>query len=225
MGLIATETGGGKDRPLIQEGVHLAVCYLIADLGTHHSEMFDKDAHKVVIGWEIPGERGTFHIDGKDQDLPLVASKTFTLSLHKKAALRQVLEAWRGQAFTDEELKGFDLKAVLGAPCQLQIMHTKKGEKTYANIGAVMPLMKGVQAPQGETAHQWFSLSEGVDLPDHLPEWVRKEIEASKEWQAMLRAGGTDDTTTGVDTLEESHPFPPPTDADMAEQDEENLPF
>jgi len=221
MGLIATETGGGKERPLIPEGVHLGVCYLIADLGTHHSEMFDKDAHKVVIGWEIPAERGTFHIDGKDQDLPLVASKTFTLSLHKKAALRQVLEAWRGQAFTDEELKGFDLQTVLGAPCQLQIMHNKKGEKTYANIGAVMPLMKGVSAPQGETAHQWFSLSEGTDLPANLPEWITKEIQASKEWQAILRAGGTEDTTTGVDTVA----LPPPTDEDMAGQDEENLPF
>ena len=150
MSLIAKETGEKKHFDPVSAGVHLGVCSAVIDLGTHHNELFDKDAHKVLITWEIPSERIEVEKDGKKLDLPRVISKTFTLSLHAKASLRQTLEAWRGRAFTKEELNGFDLKNVLGTSCQIQVLHQEKGDKTFANVGSVMPLISGMTAPRLE---------------------------------------------------------------------------
>lgn len=69
----------------------------------------------------------------------------YTLSLNSKAKLRQHLEAWRGRKFSGEELKGFDLEKLLGANCQLQIVHSLSDNgRTYANVQAIVPLGKGM---------------------------------------------------------------------------------
>ena len=97
------------------------------------------DRHKIDIRWQID-ER-----DLKTQKRFLVMN-WYTLSLHKKATLRQHLEAWRGRKFKPEELKGFDLEKLLGANCQLQIIHTESDTgRTYANIQAIVPLSKDME--------------------------------------------------------------------------------
>jgi hypothetical protein len=39
---------------------------------------------------------------------------------------------------------GFDLEAVIGANCLLNITHNQVGDRTYANVSSVNPLMKGM---------------------------------------------------------------------------------
>jgi len=170
MALMAKSDGEGKHFDPVPEGPHIAVCYLVADLGTHHDDRYDKDTHRVLIGWEIPDERITITRDGEELDLPRVISQRYTLSLHEKANLRKDLEAWRGKRFTDKELGGFDLQQVLEVGCQLQVIHTQKEEKTYANIGALMALPKGVKAPKTENEPLWFSFQEStVERRTHGP--------------------------------------------------------
>lgn len=185
MGLKVSE-GGNFKRQLIEEGVHVARCYLIADIGTQLVSWKEEthERHKVVIGWEIPDQLGTFTIDDVEQQLPLVINKTYTMTLSTKGNLRKDLEAWRGKKFTAEELQGFDLKNILGAPCQLQVIHAEVGDKTYANIGSIMSLPKGMAAPEAVAANQWFSLDEGNDIPEDIPKWIVEKIHASKEWIA-----------------------------------------
>ena len=74
----------------------------------------------------------------------MLISKTYTASMHEKAALSKDLESWRGRAFTDEERDGFDLKKVLGQPCLLNVIHENKGGTVYANIASVSPVPKGM---------------------------------------------------------------------------------
>ena len=119
----------------VSEGVHTAVCIWVIDLGDQYSEKFDNTSRKVQLTWEIPDE--TIEIDGEQK--PRVISKEYTLSLNEKAVLRQHLEAWRGKKFSEEELKGFDLANIIGASCQLQVLHNSKG---YANEGSIMALPK-----------------------------------------------------------------------------------
>ena len=68
-----------------------------------------------------------------------------TASLSEKSALRQFIVSWRGRPLTSNELDaGFDLEKLIGANCQLQIIHQLgRDGKTYANIGAILPI-KGV---------------------------------------------------------------------------------
>lgn len=116
------------------EGLQQAVCVDIVDLGMVKTEFGDK--HMVRIIWQVPSL-------SKTGERHQVASR-YTVSLHKKAKLRQHLEMWRGKAFTPDELKGFDLEKLLGANCQMQIVHNVADEgKVYANVQAIVPCLPG----------------------------------------------------------------------------------
>jgi len=114
------------------EGLQQAVCVDIVDLGMVKTEFGDK--HMVRIVWQVPTV-------AKTGERHQVAGR-YTVSLHKKAKLRQHLEMWRGKAFTGDELKGFDLEKLLGANCQMQVVHNVADEgRVYANVQAIVPCL------------------------------------------------------------------------------------
>jgi hypothetical protein len=157
------------------EGVHQAVCVDIEDLGKLKSQYLDdkgneKWQHKIKVYWQI----GELRADGKR----FVLSKRYTLSLHEKAALRHDLEAWRGRAFTEQELRGFDVESVKGANCLLNVQHRQNADKsrTYANVVSIMPLVKGMPKMQSEGYERWMPTtatdteSQPTDeTPEHAP--------------------------------------------------------
>jgi len=183
MGLTAKDKGGGDFTP-IPEDLHLAICYGIWDIGTQFSERWEKSVHKVVIVWELPNCRGEFEKDGKKLDLPRAISKTYRISLHKKADLRKNLESWRGKQFSEEELKGFDLKKLLGVPCQIQVLHNKVDNKTYANISAITKAPAGTKL-KPENPIKFFSFEDGVDIPENTPEWIVDLIKNAEEYRGI----------------------------------------
>lgn len=129
---------GGDFKPC-PAGTHAAVCVDVVDLGMLPG--FDgKVQHKIKIVWQVDELRD----DGK----PFAVSKRYTPSLHEKASLRKDLEAWRNQQFTDEELDGWDLENIIGAPAMLQVVHVTKNGKIFANIQAIMRLPKMMSAPR-----------------------------------------------------------------------------
>lgn len=187
MGLIVKEKG--ISTPPIPEGIYQAVCYCVIDLGTHFDRKWEKDSHKLHIGWELPSERIMVDRDGVKVDLPRVISNRYTLSLGERATLRKHLEAWRGKKFTPAELEGFDIFSVLGANAQIQITHSLSadGSRTYANIGAIMAIPKTMAALKPENPPVVFSLSDcsaGDPLPA-VPEWLQEIIAESNEWKAL----------------------------------------
>jgi len=192
MPLIARGSNGGDFEP-IEAGVHIAICYAVYDLGTHEDtyQSITKLRHTISIHWELPDCRGEFERDGKKVDLPKAASQRYTLSLDPKANLRKDLEAWRGKPFTAEQIAGFEMKGLLGKACQVQIIHTHKDDKTYANVAAIMSVPKGVQVVQTpENPMVIFSLDEIDPNNPVIPETVkgsytRKLIESSEEWKAV----------------------------------------
>jgi len=186
--LIAKQTGGADFEP-VSEGVHQAVCTRIYDLGTQFNEHFGTQAHKVMITWEITDE--IIEIEG--ECAPRNISKEYTLSLHKKASLRSALEAWRSKKFTDRELDGFDLKRLIGANCQLQIIHVNKNGKTFANIAAIMALPKGSEKAEPDNGTYVYSQEDGVNIPEGTPEWIRKKIMDAEEWDTNRGTAQTAD--------------------------------
>lgn len=118
------------------EGLWQAVCVDVVDLGIVSTAWGDK--HKVEIRWQLDEVN-------KETDKRFEIRNRYTLSLSDKANLRKHLEMWRGRKFTPEELKGFDLEKLIGANCQLQIIHNLSDEgKTYANVQAIVPVSKKV---------------------------------------------------------------------------------
>lgn len=113
------------------EGLHQAVCVDVVELGVVKGPYGDKE--KVEIIWQID-------LTNEDTDRRFEVRKWYTLSLHEKANLRKDMECWRGRKFTKDELAGFDLEKLIGANCQLQVIHNITDEgKVYANVQAIVP--------------------------------------------------------------------------------------
>jgi hypothetical protein len=139
MAIMATAGGGdGKAFAPAPAGVHQAVCVDVVDLGILDViwQGLTKQQHKINVAWQIAEDRD----DGK----PFLVFKRYTLSLHEKAGLRKDLESWRGKQFTRDEELGFDIERLIGVNCLLNITHNQVGDKTYANIVSIMPLVKGM---------------------------------------------------------------------------------
>jgi len=143
MAIIARERG--KDFKPAPEGLHVGVCVDVVDLGIVDTNFGKKPMVKFV--WQIDEEN-------EETKAPFQVSRRYGLTLDKRAALRKDLESWRGRKFTKEELESFDLEKVLGAPCQIQVVHNVTDDAgTYANVQVVLPLAKGQAklAPVGYT--------------------------------------------------------------------------
>lgn len=139
MPIIAKESSGTYVNA--PAGVHRAVCCDVTDLGMVEStyDGTKKSEHKVRITWEID--------EAMDDGRLFTANRRYTLSLHEKASLRKDLDSWRGKAFEPAELKdGFDLEKLIGACCQLNIVHSmRNGKGPYADVASIMPMSKGMQ--------------------------------------------------------------------------------
>lgn len=190
MGMTAKEPKGGENFEPIPKGVYQAICIGLFDLGTQNNPMFQKSAHKVMIMWEFPDHRIDVEKEGEPtRNMPMVLSKEYTLSLHRKAHLRSDLEGWREKEFTPEELDGFKLKVLLGVNCNIQVFHKVKNEgtndeRTYANVKAIMKLPKGMKKREPEHEPILFDLDEEKPIPDGIPDWIADKIRMSEEYRA-----------------------------------------
>lgn len=194
---IKLKNNGGSDFDPVPSGVHQAVCYGVADIGTQKSAQSKYGPkRKIILLFELPHERADFGEDRKN--LPRGISSTYTQSLSDKALLRRDLESWRGHKFTEKELEGFDPKVLIGVNCQLNIVHNQKGDKTYANIVSIIPLSKGQPKVAQENPSLYFSLDDQSDMahpvfPANMPKWIQEKVTFSEEVQAALNGGGQSD--------------------------------
>lgn len=168
----------GSDFTPLPPGTHQARCFAVIDLGTQHSETF-ADAYKILIMWETPHERVI--IDKEER--PMTIHKEYSLTLAKRATLRKHLETWRGRPFTKEELEGFEVANVIGAPCLLSVVHTESANgNTYAKIEAVSAIPKGMEVMPLFHKTAKYDLADGDnEAYKALPEWIQKKIKASEE--------------------------------------------
>jgi len=188
MSLTVSESGGAGFDP-VPAGTYPAVCYEMVDLGEQFSERFQNSSRQVLIGWQIPSE--TITIDGEEK--PRVVSKQYTLSLNTKARLRSDLVSWRGRDFTDQELKGFDLKNIVGKPCMVSVIHKDSNGKTYANVSGVLALPKGMPKPAVSSPDDIviFDLdADPLEKINELPQWIADRIRRSSTYEERLYAEG-----------------------------------
>lgn len=172
MSMIAKENGG-TSIPNLSDGVYTAISSMLIDLGVQRNEKFDKDQRKFILIWNIVGEI----VKIGDLEVPRTISKEYGFSLNEKSNLRKDLEAWRGQAFTEEELRGFYLSNILNKGCQLQIINKESNGKSYNNIAGIMALAKGMQEEQLEETLV-FDMEEQESWNNYhkVPGWIKEKI-------------------------------------------------
>ncbi len=197
-------SAGGSSAPM-SEGTKVAVCVGVVDLGTHHSDFYNKDKRQIAIMFEVPEERWT--ADGVDESR--IITGIVGASLHEKATLRKWLEAWFEKKLKDGQRVEF--KNLLSQPCQLSIVHKQVGDRTYSNIAAIMALPKAMKksAPKLEREPWFFSLDDGDEPPVNLPEWMVTKIKDSAEYKKRrgTTAAAADAPADTADDEDEALPF------------------
>jgi len=190
MSFYVEDKGGNFER--CPAGMHLARCYRIVDLGTQKSEYMGqvKYLHKIMLGWEIHG------VDDQGQPIkmkdgrPFAIFKNYTLSWSEKANLRLDLQSWRGKAFTQEEMRRFDLKTVLGAFCMLNIIERAGQDgKSYTNVAGVSPvpaMIKQNGMPAAINKNEIFNLTDpDMEMFNGFSDHLKKKIMSSPEWEKL----------------------------------------
>ena len=178
--LTLTETASAVYSPP-PAGTFPAVCVAVIDLGTQASTYDGQTRHarKLQLTFELCDPEAR-----RDDGSAFTVAKRFTASLHERSGLRKFTESWRGAPFSPADLKGFDLRTLLGKPCLLGVVHEVKPDgKTFANIASVMRLPKGMPTPQPTQELIAFDL----DAPDWralamLPSRLQETIAASPEF-------------------------------------------
>jgi len=173
---------GPRENP--PQGTQCARLIHIIDLGTQETEFqgVKKEKRQVRLTWELVDAQMS---DGRN----FVIGKTFNASLYKSGLL-DTIESMTGKQIEFEPDGSFDMGQLLDKPCMLTVVHATKGDKTYANIGAVspMPTIKGklVDADPSTNHLINFSLNPfDQDVWDMVPKWVQAIVEKSPEYAAV----------------------------------------
>jgi hypothetical protein len=176
--LKTTNSGGEFEKA--PEGMHIARCFKIVDLGTHMNPTYGKEQRLAWVFFELPN---TLMSKGESAGKPFVIGKRYGLSHNDKSYLRVDLESWYGKKFDTKALDdagGFDLAKLIGRPALVNIVHSEDGK--YANIKAITPLVQGMECPAQVNESFIFSLSEFDPaafsrLSDKMQEFIKQSNE------------------------------------------------
>jgi hypothetical protein len=144
---VIAKEGAGSSIPPHPSGQFATRCIDLIDYGMVEMtwQGKTKQKHRICLRFWC-GERGQ---DAEGKAIPLWVDAWFTLTLDDRGSLRPFLQAWRGQAFTLDELRGFNVAVLVGKHAMIQVSHNTKGDRTYANIDSIMRLPKGTE-PVGD---------------------------------------------------------------------------
>jgi len=103
------------------------------------------------------------------------------------------LQSWRGKPFTQEEMRKFDLKNILGAWCMINVIERAgQNGQTYSNVDGVTPvpsIIKQNGLPQAINKNEMFNLQEpDMALFETFSDNLKTKIMASPEWQKIQKS-------------------------------------
>lgn len=167
-------------RPPVAGGTYLAVCVYSIDIGEQYCTYQDKSADykdQVVIGFELCG----FTYEENGMQKPYDLSKTFTASMHQKAALRNFVQAWEGHELSESDVEAFDTRDLLGRTCMVNVILKENG---FNDITGVFRIPAGIPEPAPTMPLIAFDMEPWDQAAfDALPEWAQKKVKKSTQYQ------------------------------------------
>lgn len=190
-----------KPRELVPEGNHVARLYNIIYIGTIETPYLNEDGskkeqNKIRLTFELPNEMRDFEKDGETTKKPMVISKEVTFSMYKgkslTAQLRTIANALVGTPLKDEEAEAFEIDDLLGMACMVEVSHEEYEGTKYAKAVTFSSIPKGMDVPdQINDSHTVSVHDSSLEEIEKLPEFIKKKITSSKEYQK--RFGGEDE--------------------------------
>ena len=213
MSFIVEDKGGSFEST--PPGLHLARCYRIIDLGTQKSEYLGqvKYLRKVMLGWEIHGSDDSGTALKMKDGRPFAMFKNYTLSWAEKANLRADLQSWRGKPFSQEEMRRFDLKTILGAWCMLNVIEKQGNDgKTYVNVNGITPvpsMIKQAGLPNAVNKNEVFMLdTPDMEMFNTFSDNLKKKIMSTPEWEKLNGKGSMPASAPAAPALDEDDDIP-----------------
>ena len=112
-----------------------------------------------------------------------------------------------------EELKGFELKNVLGQWAMLSIAEVQRDGNTYTNINSVNPVPQAIKKnglPDGKNDLKLFSIEEAdMELFESFSDNLKNKIRMSPEWENLHGGPSTGNSAASAnfDDMENDLPF------------------
>lgn len=152
--IITTDNMESEEIPT---GETLARLYNIYDIGFQVAGEGNQPRRELVFLFELDAE--------KKDGTPFLISERFTASMHPKANLRAFIEGWRGEPYSDDDVRTFDAATLIGFYAFLNIVRrpAEKGKKEWSEIFAIR---KRGETPPFMTRMQ----------PGFTPDWITKAI-------------------------------------------------
>ena len=166
------------EKNTLKDGTYGARVYSIVDQGTQLSSFpnedgTDKFTRELNISFEVPSELIKYEKDGEDVEFPFAVHKTYTLSLHEKSALTQLVIA------SGLTLDDFDTDQLIGKTVLVTIGKTSGGNDKITNVTS---LPSGMEVGEAVNPTKTFSLdSFDKAVFEALPQWQQDKINESKE--------------------------------------------
>ena len=181
---------GGSNFTIMDADTYPARVVSIVDLGLH--ETFYEGESKGIkqqinITFEFPGEFVEIEKDGEVKQLPRwMSMNEVNVSEHEKSKFVSIMKA-----LDPKDEAGDDIGALLNATCAVSITHSTptKGKhkgKTFANVGSVAGLMKGIEV--GELVNEAYIFD--FDAPtkeayNRLPAFVIEKIQSAENYDEL----------------------------------------
>lgn len=176
----STKKAGDKVSPTPMDGVQLGVIVQVIDLGVQPGGFYlgkpKPDSQRMWVTYELPND--THDFDGETK--PLLVSEDFPFSGSELSTCYKRMNS------IDPGLKltGGELSKLIGLPVQVMITHKAgKGKhegRTFANVSAVSPLMRGMKSPDETYNPQFFYSPKEHDesIWQQLPDFMKEKVEA-----------------------------------------------
>lgn len=158
----AGANGEGFERPPI--GNHPAVLVALIDMG-HQEQEYQGNVttpHRAYFVWELVNEK----MSGMKNTNHVIAID-LTVSLNKKAKLRQWIEARVGKQMPEEA--EYDISQEVGKPCLLDVIASKSG---YPVVNGMKAVPKGMTVPEPQRKPVIISLDDFRADPSCIPDWI-----------------------------------------------------
>lgn len=171
-----------------------ACCVHLIDIGSQRVGSF-KDVsiqRQIVLGWELLSPLMTKGPQGQ------MVYKTYQMSWGLESPLRKDIERWSGGGQSEQQLKRFNLKSVLGQCHQLELTVTTNEVDTSTNenlnVGPLPADIDRSTLPKPRTPFRIFMISEpDMEFFDQLPSDIQEKIKLSPEFEWAQKAAGDDE--------------------------------
>lgn len=135
MPIYVSDNGGGGNFTPHPTGLFQMVCCDVIENGMCDTAYGPK--RMVTLRWQS--------VEENDKGQRMTVQQRYNATLNEKANLRKDLEAWRGKAFTVDEVRRFDIETLIGVNAMVNVVHRQDAAgKTWANVASLAPLMKNL---------------------------------------------------------------------------------